>query len=47
MLEAVRSSETSVYLETIRRYTPEGCHLKLLLMYLYPVPYGATVLEEP
>jgi hypothetical protein len=29
MMEAVRTSETSVYFESTRRYTdlPEGCHL--------------------
>jgi hypothetical protein len=30
MMEAVRTYETSVYFnETTRRYTPEGCHLRL------------------
>jgi hypothetical protein len=28
MMEAVRSSETSVYSEIIRRYIPEGSHLQ-------------------
>jgi hypothetical protein len=27
-MEAVRTSETSVYLETTRSYTPEDCNLK-------------------
>jgi hypothetical protein len=27
MMEAVRTSETSVYNETTRRYIPESCHL--------------------
>jgi hypothetical protein len=28
MMEAVRTSETSIYFnETTRRYIPEGCHL--------------------
>jgi hypothetical protein len=28
MMEAVRTSETSLYFEPIRRYIPEGCHLQ-------------------
>jgi hypothetical protein len=45
MMEAVRTSETSVYFnETTRRYIPEGCHLqvKLKLYFCYILSGGET-----